>query len=139
MRNFVNDRMVSETEKAQRLVDTMTDRIQHFPYSFNEFVAVLENEGPWTSDFVKELRDLYRAKGGCVVEPSPDQNSEESDCDSKSECVVKPSLNKIVEESDCHSCSSGQPKSTDGQPGFVCPYCRECSIEQFFTKRVSKG
>ena len=68
VRNFVNDRMVSETEKVQRLVDTMTDRIQHFPDSFNDFIDVLEKEGRWTNDMVKELRDLYKAKGGCVVE-----------------------------------------------------------------------
>ena len=109
VRNFVNDRMVSETEKAQRLVDTMTDRIQHFPDSFNDFIDVLEKEGPWTSDMVKELRDL---------------------CRDKSECVVKPSLNKKLSKrvTVIPVIISGQPKSTDGQPGFVCPYCRECSI-----------
>ena len=123
VRNFVNDRMVSETEKAQRLVDTMTDRIQHFPDSFNDFIDVLEKEGPWTSDMVKELRDLFRAKGGCVVEPSSDQNSEESDCDSKGS-----------PEDSLHS-TTDQPESTHRQPGFVCPNCGECTLEQFFSEK----
>ena len=81
VRNFVNDRMVSETDKAQRLVDTMTDRIQHYPNSFNDFIDVLEKEGPWTNDMVKELRDLYKAKTVCVVDGdqlSDDVSSEDS-------------------------------------------------------------
>ena len=123
VRNFVNDRMVSETEKAQKLVDTMTDRIQHYPSSFNDFVQILEKEGPWTSDMVKELRDLYRAKGGCVDEPSPEQNSEESHCDSKG-----------APEDSSHS-TTDQPESTHQQPGFVCPNCGECSLEQFFSEK----
>ena len=125
VRNFVNDRMVSETEKAQRLVDTMTDRIQHFPDSFNDFVDVLEKEGPWTNDMVKELCDLYKAKGGCVVEPSPDQNSEESDCDSKVSPGPKDSFHSTTD----------QPESTHRQPGFVCPNCGECSLEEFFSEK----
>ena len=129
MRNFVNDRMVSETEKAQRLVDTMTDRIQHFPDSFNDFIDVLEKEGPWTNDMVQELRDLHRAKGGCVVELSSDQNAEESDCDSKG----PPSVDSSSEDS-FHS-TTEQPESTHRQPGFVCPNCGECTLEQFFSEK----
>ena len=128
VRNFVNDRMVSETEKAQRLVDTMTDRIQHFPDSFNDFLQILEKEGPWTSDMVKELRDLFRAKGGCVVELSSDQNAEESDCDSNG----PPSADSSSEDS-FHS-TTDQPESTHRQPGFVCPHCGKCSLEQFFSE-----
>ena len=122
VRNFVNDRMVSETEKAQRLVDTMTDRIQHFPDSFNDFVQILEKEGPWTSDMVKELRDLYRAKGGCVVELSSNQNAEESDHDSKDPPSVVSS-----KKGSFHS-------TTDQQPGFVC-LCGECSLEHLFSEK----
>ena len=129
VRNFVNDRMVSETEKAQRLVDTMTDRIQHFPDSFNDFLQILEKEGPWTNDMVKELRDLFRAKGGYVVELSSDQNAEESDCDSKG----PPSVDSSSEDS-FHS-TTDQPESTHGQPGFVCPNCGECCFEQFFSDK----
>ena len=129
VRNFVNDRMVSETEKAQRLVDTMTDRIQHFPDSFNDFLQILEKEGPWTSDMVKELRDLFRAKGGCVVELSSNQNAEESDHDSKGPQSVDSSI-----EDSFHS-TTDQPESTHGQPGFVCPHCGECSVEEFFSEK----
>ena len=128
VRNFVNDRMVSETEKAQRLVDTMTDRIQHFPDSFKDFMDVLEKEGPWTSDIVKELRDLFRAKGGCVVELSSDQNAEKSDHDSKD----PPSVDSSNKDS-FHS-TTDQPESTHQRPGFVC-LCGECSSEHLFSEK----
>ena len=128
VRNFVNDRMVSETEKAQRLVDTMTDRIQHFPDSFNDFIDVLEKEGPWTKDIVKELRDLHRAKGGCVVELSSGQNAEESDHDSKG----PPSVDSSNKDS-FHS-TTDQPESTHRQPGFV-RLCGECSSEHLFSEK----
>ena len=128
VRNFVNDRMVSETVRAQRLVDTLTDRIQHFPDSFNDFLQILEKEGPWTSDMVKELRDLFRAKGGCVVELSSNQNAEENDGDSKG----PPSVDASSEDS-FHS-TTDQPESTHRQPGFVC-LCGECSSEHLFSEK----
>ena len=128
VRNFVNDRMVSETEKAQRLVDTMTDRIQHFPDSFNDFIDVLEKEGSWTKDIVKELCDLFRAKGGCVVELSSNQNAGESDRDSKG----PPSVDFSNKDS-FHS-TTDQPESTHRQSGFVC-LCGECSSEHLFSEK----
>ena len=124
VRNFVNDRLVSETEKAQRLVDTMTDRIQHSPNSFKVFIDVLEKEGSWTDEMVEQLRDLYRdKKSRCVVEPFLDKNVKESDCDSKGSPNIDPSGNKDPFQ------------STTDQPGFVCPTCEKCSLEQFFSEK----
>ena len=130
VRNFVNDRMVSETEKTQRLVVTMTDRIQLFPDSFNDFIDVLEKEGPWTSDMVKELRDLFRVKSGCVVELSSEQNAEESDRDSKG----PPSIDSSNKDIDSFHSTTDQPESAHRQPGFVC-LCGECSSEHLFSEK----
>ena len=165
VRNFVNDRMVSETEKAQRLVDTMTDRIQHFPDSFNDFIDVLEKEGPWTNDMVKELRDLYKAKGGCVVEG--DKLSDGTTCEDSlhstseldeslhvgevslaqentathSNRDASVTVNTHVESSNddvgTQTSDNGQPdssKATSSVAGFICPFCKKCTVEEFFSK-----
>ena len=160
VRNFVNDRMVSETEKAQRLVDTMTDRIQHFPDSFNDFIDVLEKEGPWTNDMVKELRDIYKAKGGWVVEG--DKLSDGTTCEDSlhstseldeslhvGEVSLAPentathsnrdtsvTVNTHVESSndDVGTQTSDNGQAASSAAGFVCPFCKKCTVEEFFSK-----
>ena len=128
-RNFIRMDSKMPTEKAQKLLDTIIDRIVYRPSVFDDFIVILEKEGPSTGDLVRELHEVYRTKGECVVEPSLDQNTEESDCDSKG----PPSVDSSSEDS-FHS-TTDQPESTHRQPGFVCPNCDECSLEQFFSEK----
>ena len=168
VRNFVHDRMVSETEKAQKLVDTMTDRIQHFPSSFNDFVEILKKEGPWTSEMVKELRHLYRAKSGCAVEEdqySPIASSDDSfqsaseldgsfhvdavsvathnisipsTGDRSTSATTKTRSKSSSDDAGTQTSDSVQPDSsqatTSSVAGFVCPFCKQCTVEEFFSK-----
>ena len=84
-------------------------------------------------DLVRELHEVYKTKGECVVEYSLDQNTEESDCDSKG----PPSVDSSSEDS-FHS-TTDQPESTHQQPGSVCPNCGECSLEHFSGKGCPKA
>ena len=127
--NFIRMDSKMPTEKARKLLDTILDRIVYCPNVFNDFIEILEKEGPSTGDLVRELREVYKTKGECIVEPSPDQNTKESDCDSKG----PPSIDSSSEDS-FHS-TTDQPESTHRQPGFVCPNCGECTLEQFFSEK----
>ena len=124
IRNFIRMDSKMPTEKAQKLLDTIIDRIVYHPNVFDDFIEILEKEGPSTSDVVRELRDVYKTKGVCEVEPSPDQN----DCDSE----ASHSMDSFCEDS--FHFTTEQPESTHRQPGCVC-LCGECSSEQFFSEK----
>ena len=124
IRNFIRMDSKMPTEKAQKLLYTIIDRIVYHPNVFDDFIEILEKEGPSTSDVVRELRDVYKTKGVCEVEPSPDQN----DCDSE----ASHSMDSFCEDS--FHFTTEQPESTHRQPGCVC-LCGECSSEQFFSEK----
>ena len=48
-RNFIRMDSKMPTEKAQKLLDTILDRIVYRPNVFDDFIEILENEGPSTA------------------------------------------------------------------------------------------
>ena len=82
VRDFIRMESKMPADKARKLLDAVIDRIKYHPNIFNDFIEVLDKEGPCTTDMVKELHDVYKTKSECVLESSLNQNAEESDCES---------------------------------------------------------
>ncbi len=49
----------ADVEKAQILVNTMTDQVKANPRFFYKFIKLLEKEGPWTKHSIKTVIDTY--------------------------------------------------------------------------------
>ena len=152
--NFIRMDSKMPTEKARKLLDTTLDRIVYRPNVFNDFIEILEKEGPSTGDLVRELREVYKTKGECLVEPSPDHNAGDSDCDSVDlssedsfhsaseldESLPVPQAAPV--QKDIATPSNREDKTTDKLSdivsqkvaGFICPFCKKCTVEQFFSK-----
>ena len=125
VRDFIRMESKMPADKARKLLDAVIDCIKYHPNIFNDFIEVLEKEGPCTTDMVKELRDVYKAKSECALESS----LKESDCESNG----SPSVDSSSDNS-FHS-TTDQPEPTSKQPGFICPNCGECSFEQFLSEK----
>ena len=164
IRNFIRMDSKMPTEKAQKLLDTIIDRIMYYPNVFDGLIEILEKEGPSTSDLVRELHEVYKAKSGYIVEAPPDHNTKEGDCDSKGSLSVDSSSEDSfhsaseLDESylvqqvalvrkDITTPSSKEDKAankrnrrvlddigTQKVAGFVCPFCKKCTVELFFSK-----
>ena len=66
-RNFIRMDSILPSDKARKLVDTMTDRVNHDPIAFHGFIKILETEGQWTDHVVKELH------AGCSLASQEEQ------------------------------------------------------------------
>ncbi|XP_064403627.1 uncharacterized protein LOC135349078 [Halichondria panicea] len=49
----------ADVEKAQILVNTMTDYVKANPRSYYKFIKLLEKEGPWTKHSIKTVKATY--------------------------------------------------------------------------------
>ncbi len=49
----------SDVERAQILVDLMTDQIRADPSMYIKFITLLEKEGPWVELFLKNVKQTY--------------------------------------------------------------------------------
>ena len=151
--NFIRMDSKMPTEKARKLLDTILDRIVYRPNVFDDFIEILEKEGPSTGDLVREMREVYKTKGECLV-PSPDHNAGDSDCDSVDlsgedsfhsaseldESLPVPQAAPV--RKDIATPSNREDKTTDkishigtqNDAGFICPFCKKCTVEDFFSK-----
>ncbi|XP_064383163.1 uncharacterized protein LOC135331836 isoform X2 [Halichondria panicea] len=49
----------SDVERAQILVDLMTDQVRADPSMYMKFITLLEKEGPWVELFLKNIKQTY--------------------------------------------------------------------------------
>ena len=50
---------LSDIERAQTLVDLMTDQVRAKPSVYNNFVTLLEDEGSWVDSFLNNVKQTY--------------------------------------------------------------------------------
>ena len=112
VRDFARNRFISEEEKAQKFVDTLIDRIKVDVSVFHGFIEIIKR--PSMNSVVEILQQSYETE--CEqLSPVVDANEKRND------------------SSDCesfHSCA--EDVCTDG---FLCPYCKKCTMEQFFSDK----
>ena len=72
-------RNVSKTEKerAQKLADTLIDKIKQNPSVFHGFIKIIEKDGPWASDFFEAIKERYEAEIKLQQRPLKKEKSKE--------------------------------------------------------------
>ena len=109
VRDFIRMESKMPADKARKLLGAVIDLIQYRHNIFDDFIEVLDKEGPCTTGMVKELRDVYKAKSERVLEPS----FKENDCESNSSNCMDSSSD------DSFHSTTDQLESISKQPGWI--------------------
>ena len=59
VRDIVGATSVSGVDKAQQLLNTITDRVKTDPLAYNGFVEIIRNEGTWACCYLERLQKVY--------------------------------------------------------------------------------
>ena len=128
IRDFTRNVALLDEDKARKLIDTVIDRIKEDPIVFNHFLETLESSH--YDSIKKKLNECYQ------TEKSKTDNS-----DGKQSCsteVLVPSQSG-VSLADPRSSNTGannesDTKTTNADTSFLCPYCENCSLEQYLSE-----
>ena len=52
----------TERERARILADTLINRIEQKPSVFHGFIKIIEEDGPWATDFIETLKNCHEAE-----------------------------------------------------------------------------
>ena len=141
VRDFTRNMSILDEVKAQKLVDTIIDRIEHDPNVFHGFVDIIK--GPSTDDIVRILQEAYDTECGIVGagDPEPEQSHQakfSAECDYRElEQLTSHQLTSKLTEGTEDNDSSGDESfhSTAAElRSFICPFCNECTPERFFSE-----
>ena len=100
VRDFVRSRSVLDDEKAQRLVDTVIDRVEQDSCVYNSFMSILNKDGPWADPIVGQLEEAFKAEqaasisevhedSSCLASSSSNKEAVKGiDSRSRSECLI---------------------------------------------------
>ncbi len=113
VRDIVGDTSVSKVDKAQLLLNTITDRVKTDPLAYHGFVEIIRNEGTWASCYLERLQKIYEELKAQQIE---EQCSSDSDASFHS---LPDELSSLKIDADVTS------------KGFICPFCQKCSFESF--------
>ena len=116
VRDIVGSTSVSGVDKAQQLLNTITDRVKTDPLAYNGFVEIIRNEGTWACCYLEQLQKVYE-------ELSLEAQQIEEQCLSDSDN----SFHSLPDE--LSSLNIGADVTSQG---FICPYCKKCSPESSF-------
>ena len=142
VRDFTRNMSILDEVKAQKLVDTMIDRIGKDPNVFHGFVDILK--GPSTDDIVTLLQEAYDTERGLVGHLEPEhlasqqaKSSAEYDYREPEQLVshqlaAKPNV-LGTEDNDSSGDESFHSTATELK-SFICPFCKECTLERFFSE-----
>ena len=110
--DYVTTAAVSNSEKAQRLVGALLAKVELDPSVYHGFISILKSEGQSADIIVEQLEEAYKA-----TLAEYDGSSEDS--------VPDPTVQNRN--------SKPKPRSP-ASPKFICPFCKKCSIKQFFSR-----
>ena len=60
VRDYVRTHGIPDSEKAQKLVDTLSDKVELDPNIFHGFMNFLKHEGPWADTIVEKLEEIFK-------------------------------------------------------------------------------
>ncbi len=67
VRDIVGSTSVSRVDKAQQLLNTITDRVKTDPPAYHGFVDIIKKEGIWTSCYLDEFQKAYEETSSEVL------------------------------------------------------------------------
>ena len=82
--DYTRNKYVSDEEKAQKLADTLIDRIEQDPCVFNGFIRIIKEDGPWASNFFETLQECYK-RLKLQEQPQLAENTEPAEASAKEE------------------------------------------------------
>ncbi len=116
VRDFTRNMSILDEVKAQKLVDTMIDRIGKDPNVFHGFVDILK--GPSTDDIVTLLQKAYDTECGLVGDLEPVHLASQQA--------------KSSEDNDSSGDESFHSTAAEPKSSFICPFCKECTFKRFY-------
>ena len=117
VRDYTRTVGISTTDKARRLVDTVIDRIGHNPCVFHDFIQLEILKSPFHEDMALKLQKCYNDECKQLIH--------EPCCNPEADSSVK---NTPDNE------SNRTFSDNESDDGFECPYCKKCSMDQFFSE-----
>lgn len=112
---FVRNPHNRNSEKARNLIDSVMRCIKKDLQVFNTFVEVLKEDSEvWSKEVIEHLQKTYKDCSNSANESADDIDSSDT--------------------SDAESFQSACSFQIEHDPGFICPYCGECSLENFLAE-----
>ena len=83
VRDLTRNRSILNEEKAQKLVDTIIDRVAIDTSVYHGFIDILKSEGPWAETITEKLTEQFKKEQAAKIKVSsnhslPDPPTEES-------------------------------------------------------------
>ena len=117
VRTYATTDGIPSDQKAQRLLDTVIDKVELDPSVYHGFMSILKSEGPSADIIVEQLDEAFKAEQAL---PDCDHSNEDS-------FHSLPDPNALAGE------KTPKPK-LPVQTRFTCPFCGKCTLMQFFSK-----
>ena len=117
VREYVRNHSNEASDRARKLVDSLNHRIKSDPKAYHSFIEVTLSIG---DDGLKVIENMQNKCEECRKRQTfSSQIETDQDEDSLS---------------DVESFHSTHSLPVEDYPGFVCPYCRSCSLERFYSE-----
>ena len=125
VRNYTRNDALLDENKARKLIDTVIDQIKEDPIVFHHFLETLKSSHYATMK--KKLTECYQTEKS---EGNPDVRlSCSSEIPSQHEVsLADPRRSNTVTNNESDT------KSTNADTSFLCPYCENCSVEQYLSE-----
>ena len=125
VRNYTRNDALLDENKARKLIDTVIDQIKEDPIVFHHFLGTLKSSHYDT--IKKKLTECYQS------EKSKDNSSVKQSCSTEIPSQHEVSL-ADPRRSNTVTNNESDTKSTNVDTSFLCPYCENCSIEQYLSE-----
>ena len=130
VRNYTRMDTLPDENKARKLIDTVIDQIKEDPIVFHHFLETLTSSH--YDSIKKKLTECYQ------IEKSKTDNSDvRQSCSTE---VLVPSQSGLT-LADPRNSNTGASNESDTKPtlnasdtSFLCPYCENCSLEQYLSE-----
>ena len=107
--DYVTTLAIPNNEKALKLVGALLAKVELDPSVYHGFINILKREGQSADMIVEQLEEAYKAEQATLAK-----------CDGSS-------------EDSFHSMPDTNTENRS-KPRFICPYCKKCTVRQFFSK-----
>ena len=111
VRNYRATDAIPNDKKAQALLDTVIDKVELDPSVYHGFMDILKSEGQSADTIVEQLEEAFKVEQALV---DSDRSSEDSFYSLPDPDPPRPKLSVTTR--------------------FICPFCRKCTVKQFFSK-----
>ena len=107
VQDYVTTLGIPDSMKADKIISSLMAKVELDQSVYHSFMNILKSEGPSADTIVKQLEEAFKAEQA------------DSDCSS---------------EDSFHSLSDSDTPIRSPSITFICPFCKGCTVETFFSK-----